>query len=69
MEDTLHPMGPFLRLFSPSGTKLHHGRRAGLLLVSHVENTSGGDCLQTMRTPQAEEKRLAVPLGAAAHPG
>lgn len=67
MEGTLHPMGPFLLLFTPSGTKLHHGQRAGLLLGFHVENTSGGECLQTLRTPQAEGKRLAVPLGAAAH--
>lgn len=53
-EGTLHPMDPFLLLFTPSGTKLHRGRHAGLLLVSQVENTSGGECLQTLRTPQAE---------------
>lgn len=53
MEGTLPPMGPFFLLFTPSVTNLHCGRRAGLL-VSRVENSSGGECLQTLCTSQAE---------------
>lgn len=63
MASTLHPMGPSLLLFSSSGTELQDGRRAGLLLVSHVENTSGGECLQTLRTPETVEKAACSSTG------
>lgn len=63
MASTLQPMGPSLLLLSPSGTELHHGRRAGLLLASHVEKTSGGECLQTLSTPQAVDKAACSATG------